>query len=161
MLSRYFFFAVFLRKSQWGLMDDLHLLQFFTMLVLRIHISITTILWRVAYTLSIEVPTANVFNKIRALNRDKPLKNQVKPYNFLHVGQPAITNHEDEPYGRKKARGETGFRKAWLRPILKRMMDCGKITRKGNYFLRSTSTDQSKSEECVIDGSSTQNPLEG
>jgi len=52
LLSRYFFFAVFLRKLQRGLMDDLHFLQFFTMLVLRIHISITAILWRVAYRLS-------------------------------------------------------------------------------------------------------------
>ncbi|MCJ7633715.1 winged helix-turn-helix domain-containing protein, partial [Candidatus Bathyarchaeota archaeon] len=46
---------------------------------------------------------------------------------------------------------KTGLEKTELRPILKRMMDCGKITRKGSSFLRSTSTDQSKSEECVFE----------
>ena len=40
------------------------------------------------------VSTAHVFNKIRALNKGKPHREQVKPYNFLHVGQPAITNHK-------------------------------------------------------------------
>jgi len=42
------------------------------------------------------VSTAHVFDKIRRLNKGKPYREQVKPYNFLHVGQPAITNQKGE-----------------------------------------------------------------
>lgn len=42
------------------------------------------------------VSTAHVLNRIRALNKDKSYSNQVKPFNFLHVGQPATTNQKGE-----------------------------------------------------------------
>jgi len=38
LLSKYIFLAAFPREAQLNLTDDLHFLQFFTMLVLRIHI---------------------------------------------------------------------------------------------------------------------------
>ncbi|MEM3088319.1 MAG: hypothetical protein QXP20_04305 [Candidatus Bathyarchaeia archaeon] len=45
LLSKYIFVVVLPRKAQWNLTDDLHFLQFFTILALRIHICITPNAW--------------------------------------------------------------------------------------------------------------------
>jgi hypothetical protein len=42
------------------------------------------------------ITTAHVLNRISALNRDRPFRHQVKPYNFLRVGQPTMTNSKGE-----------------------------------------------------------------
>jgi len=44
----------------------------------------------------LRISTAHVLNKISVLNQDKPYKKQVKPHNFLHVGQPTITNDKGD-----------------------------------------------------------------
>ena len=68
LLSKYVFFAVFLRREQWNLTDDLHFLQFFTMLALRVHIRISVLVECVTYTPSalgqyshnLDIPTSVV-----------------------------------------------------------------------------------------------------
>jgi len=46
---------------------------------------------------SYTITTAELYRRVKVLNRGKPLERQIKPYNFVQVGSPAMSDDKGEP----------------------------------------------------------------